>query len=136
LEEKTWGWYTPSAGTVYPTLQLLEDQGYIKAADEDGKKVYHITREGERFLDEHRDVVDDITDRVRDAVRDFTGGAMGELNSAFARVARATYMRAWRKGPEHPAVKRVAAILIKAAEEIDRAWDAEDGPQATPPAGC
>ena len=136
LEEKTWGWYTPSAGTVYPTLQLLEDQGYIKAADEDGKKVYHITREGERFLDEHRDVVDDITDRVRDAVRDFTGGAMGELNSAFGRLARATYKRAWRKGPEHPAVKRVAAILIKAAEEIDRAWDAEDGPQATPPAGC
>src|SRR5215212_2468308 len=41
LEEKMGGCYTPSAGTVYPTLQLLEDQGYIKGIDTDGKKVYH-----------------------------------------------------------------------------------------------
>ena len=124
LEEKTWGWYSPSAGTVYPTLQLLEDQGYVRAVEENGKKVYHITRDGERFLEEHRDVMDDITGRVRDAVRDFTGGAMGELNSSFARVTRATYQRAWRKGPEHPAVKRVAEILQRTAEEIERAWEA------------
>lgn len=126
LEEKMSGCYTPSAGTVYPTLQLLEDQGYIRGVDTEGKKVYHITPEGEAFLTENHDVLEDILTRVRDTVRDFAGGAMGELNGAFGQVARATYRRAWRKGPDDPAVKRVAEVLRKAAEDIDRAWQ-EDG---------
>ena len=65
LEDKMGGCYTPSAGTVYPTLQLLEDQGHVRAAEVDGKKVYHITPEGERFLSEHHDVLEDILERVR-----------------------------------------------------------------------
>jgi len=65
LEEKMGGYYTPSAGTIYPTLQLLEDQGYVRAVETEGKKVYHITPEGEAFLEEHRDVIDDILGRVR-----------------------------------------------------------------------
>ncbi|OYV66613.1 MAG: hypothetical protein B7Z72_11040, partial [Gemmatimonadetes bacterium 21-71-4] len=38
LEEKMEGWYTPSAGTIYPTLQLLEDQGYVRAVETEGKR--------------------------------------------------------------------------------------------------
>src|SRR5918992_1475718 len=86
LEEKMAGCYTPSAGTVYPTLQLLEDQGYVRVVETEGKKVYHITRDGEKFLEENRDVLDEIFDRVRETVRDFAGGDMGELHSAFGRV--------------------------------------------------
>jgi DNA-binding PadR family transcriptional regulator len=123
LEEKMGGCYTPSAGTVYPTLQLLEDQGYIKAVDTEGKKVYHITPEGEKFLEENRDVLDDIIQRVRDTVRDFAGGSMGEVHSAFGKVAKATFKRAWRRGPEDPALKRVAEILSKAALDIEQAWE-------------
>ena len=48
------------SGTVYPTLQLLEDQGYVRAVDADGKKVYHITDEGIAFLEEHKDLVTEI----------------------------------------------------------------------------
>src|SRR5262245_50424915 len=76
LEEKMWGCYTPSAGAVYPTLQLLEDQGYVRVVETDGKKVYHVTPDGERFLAEHQDVLDDIFERLRETVRDFAGGAM------------------------------------------------------------
>lgn len=123
LEERLGGCYTPSAGTVYPTLQLLEDQGYVRVVEQDGKKVYHITPEGERFLDENRDLVEDILDRVRDTLRDFAGGRMGDLNGAFAKLASVTYKRAWRWGPDHPAVPRVIEILRKAAEEIEQEWE-------------
>jgi DNA-binding PadR family transcriptional regulator len=125
LEEKMAGCYTPSAGTVYPTLQLLEDQGYVRVVETDGKKVYHITPEGEAFLEEHRDVLEEIFDRVRDTVRDFAGGSMGELNSAFARLAAVSYKNAWRKGPGDPAIPRVVEILRKAAEEIEQVWAKE-----------
>lgn len=120
LEEKMGGWYTPSAGTVYPTLQLLEDQGYVRVVETEGKKVYHITAEGERFLEEHRDVVDDILDRVREAVRGFAGGSMGELNHAFARLAKLAYRDAWRGGSEET-VRQIIEILKRAAEEIEKA---------------
>jgi DNA-binding PadR family transcriptional regulator len=122
LEERMGGCYTPSAGTVYPTLQLLEDEGYVRVVETEGKKVYHVTPEGERFLEEHRDLLDDIIGRVRDAVNDLAGGAMGDLHGAFAKVATTTFKRAWRRGPEDPALKRVAEILRKAAEDIEQVW--------------
>ncbi|MDX2058013.1 MAG: PadR family transcriptional regulator, partial [Gemmatimonadales bacterium] len=115
--------YTASAGTVYPTLQLLEDQGYVRSQDENGKRVYHITPEGEAFLEANRDLLDDIFDRVRDTVRDFAGGHMADLNHAFSRLASSVYRRAWRRGPDHPSVPRIVEILKRAAEEVEREWE-------------
>jgi DNA-binding PadR family transcriptional regulator len=46
LEERFGGMYTPSAGAVYPTLQMLEDMGYVTSEQQDGKRVYSITDEG------------------------------------------------------------------------------------------
>jgi DNA-binding PadR family transcriptional regulator len=122
LEEKLGGYYTPSAGTVYPTLQLLEDEGYVRAVDTDGKKVYHITPEGETYLEKHRDLLEEILDRVRETVRDFTGGGLGDVQGSFVHLAGVTFKRAWRRGPDDPALKRVAEILRKAADEIEEAW--------------
>jgi DNA-binding PadR family transcriptional regulator len=122
LEQKMSGCYTPSAGTVYPTLQLLEDEGYVRSDDSSGKKVYHITPEGEKYLDEHRDLLDEIFDRVRETVREFTGGGAGEVHQAFAHLAGVTFKRAWRRGPDDPALKRVAEILERAAADIEKAW--------------
>jgi DNA-binding PadR family transcriptional regulator len=124
LEERMWGCYSPSAGAVYPTLQLLEDQDLVRGVETNGKKVYHITPEGERFLEDNKDTLDDIFERLRDTVRDFAGGAMGDLNSSFARLARTTYKGAWRSGPGHPAIRRATEILNRAAAEIEQAWDA------------
>ena len=54
LEERTGGFYTPSAGSVYPTLQLLEDRDWVRSENQDGKKVYTITDAGRKELEEHR----------------------------------------------------------------------------------
>lgn len=122
LEEQMSGCYTPSAGTVYPTLQLLEDEGYVRVVEQDGKKIYHITPEGETYLEENKDELEQIIARVRDTVRDFTGGAMGDLHKSFGRVARATFGTAWRRGPEDPSVRAVADVLGRTADEIEQIW--------------
>src|SRR5579863_9612970 len=57
LEKKFHGFYSPSAGTVYPILQLLEDQGYVTINQKDGKKVYSITEDGEKYLKEHEEEI-------------------------------------------------------------------------------
>ena len=46
LEAKTEGMWRPSPGSVYPTLQLLEDKGSVRGEERDGKRVYELTDEG------------------------------------------------------------------------------------------
>lgn len=46
LEARSGGMWRPSAGSVYPTLQLLEEQGKVTGRDEDGKRVYELTDDG------------------------------------------------------------------------------------------
>ncbi len=51
LEQQSGG-YRPSPGSVYPTLQMLEEGGYLTSEQVEGKKVYTITEEGLRLLEE------------------------------------------------------------------------------------
>jgi DNA-binding PadR family transcriptional regulator len=46
LEERTGGRWRPSAGSIYPTLQLLEDEGLVSSEELDGRKVYSLTDSG------------------------------------------------------------------------------------------
>ena len=46
LDERTGGAWSPSPGSVYPTLQLLEDEGLVEPTAEGGKKVFHLTDAG------------------------------------------------------------------------------------------
>lgn len=46
VEAKTAGAWRPSPGSVYPTLQLLEDEGLVTASASDGKRVFAITEAG------------------------------------------------------------------------------------------
>ena len=46
LEARTGGRWRPSAGSIYPTLQLLEDEGLVQAEEVDGKRVFSLTESG------------------------------------------------------------------------------------------
>src|SRR3954452_23905056 len=46
LEDKTGGAWRPSPGSVYPTLQLLEDEGLVRSTERDGKRVFEVTDAG------------------------------------------------------------------------------------------
>src|SRR6266508_997298 len=64
LEEKTAGWYSPSPGSVYPTLTYLEEAGYVTAQTEGAKKLYTITDEGRAHFEENRKFVDTVLERL------------------------------------------------------------------------
>jgi DNA-binding PadR family transcriptional regulator len=46
LEERTGGAWAPSAGSIYPTLQMLEDEGLINGIEVDGKRRFTLTDTG------------------------------------------------------------------------------------------
>jgi len=59
LEEKSHGMWRPSAGSVYPNLQMLEEQELVVGKEENGKKVYSLTDKGKDAAkaaeDKHKD---------------------------------------------------------------------------------
>ncbi len=50
LEERSGGLYSPSPGSIYPTLQMLEEGGFVSSNEVEGKKVYTITDAGRALL--------------------------------------------------------------------------------------
>lgn len=55
LEEQSGGTYKPSAGSIYPTLQMLRDQGFVESYKQEGKKIFQITNDGSEYLKEEQD---------------------------------------------------------------------------------
>lgn len=53
LESRTRGVWRPSAGSVYPTLQLLEDEGMLTSEQVDGRRTFSLTDAGRQAAEEH-----------------------------------------------------------------------------------
>ncbi len=51
LERSSGGW-RPSPGSIYPTLQALEDEELVTSEERDGKRVYSLSRRGVALLKE------------------------------------------------------------------------------------
>jgi DNA-binding PadR family transcriptional regulator len=65
LEEQSYGFYKPSPGVIYPTLQMLQEMGYASSTEQEGKKVYSITEEGLKFLASQSDIADDVRRQMK-----------------------------------------------------------------------
>lgn len=120
LEERFAGSYAPSAGTVYPTLALLEDLGYASVSlEEGGKKVYSITDEGRAYLEQNQSAVDDIFERIAEFGASFLSDGMREVNRAMGALGRATYANATSYVRDKEKAGRVREVLERAAKEIE-----------------
>ena len=120
LETRSGGNYSPSPGTVYPTLTLLEDLGYARAVPEEGgKKIYEITDEGRKHLAENNSTVNDVFERILKFAEGFTDSPMMEVNNAFRSVARATYSTATSHLQDKDKLAKIKEILARASAEID-----------------
>lgn len=119
VEEKTGGAYAPSPGVIYPTLTLLEEQGHIAQAVEDGKKVWAITPEGQAALDANRKVLETFESR-------FTGegpavGERAELRRAVRRLIVAVRAKMASGALDETSVGTLVAAIDAAAEAVEKA---------------
>ena len=118
LEEESKGYYRPSPGSVYPTLQMLEDESYVTVEEAGGKKIYSITEDGAEYLGDNEDVVDDVFDRVEHFTDRFFGGDMRALSRSFSKLAQLTFDQAFQWGAEPEDLARMNEILEKAVEDM------------------
>lgn len=119
IEERFGGTYSPSPGTVYPTLTLLEDLGYARATpEESGKKIYEITDEGRAHLAENQPVIDDIFAKIAEFAQSIFGEPMMDVHRGMKNVGRAVYgSRSSPRSQEQ--IKKITDILERAAREIE-----------------
>jgi len=120
IEERFGGMYSPSPGTVYPTLTMLEDLGYARARPEEGgKKIYEITDEGRAHLSENQPLIDDIFSRIADFAQNIFGEPMMEVHRGFKNIGRAVYASSKSSSRTTEQIRKIKEILDRAASEIE-----------------
>jgi DNA-binding PadR family transcriptional regulator len=55
IAERSGGAWKPSPGSVYPTVQQLEDEGLVEGTDGEGRRLLRLTDDGRRYVEEHPD---------------------------------------------------------------------------------
>jgi DNA-binding PadR family transcriptional regulator len=55
ISRRSGGIWKPSSGSVYPALQLLEDEGLIRAEETDGRRAFHLTEAGRAYVEARQD---------------------------------------------------------------------------------
>lgn len=106
IEERSNGSWKPSAGSVYPTLQLLADEGIILAEESNGRKIYSLTEAGR----------EEVAQADESAPWDSTGTGFAALPKAGIELAQAASQVGRTGTPEQ--VQQAVAILNDARRRL------------------
>jgi DNA-binding PadR family transcriptional regulator len=121
LGERVGGDYSPSPGVVYPTLTLLEEMGYARASqDEQGRKLYAVTPEGEKQLADNKAQVDAIFARFAEREEAFGRGGIGSVIRAMMNLRAATRLRLRSRSATPEQIQAIVDALDAAAKTIER----------------
>lgn len=118
LEERYQGFYVPSPGIVYPTLQWLEEIGYVTSAPQDNKKIYTITDEGRAYF-ERQPAMEDMRAGWRDNWSRWSAEArqaMREVRRQMGDLWRLLGQKAKNLNAEN--LGKIREVLARATREI------------------
>ena len=85
IGERSSGVWRPSPGSVYPALQLLEDEGLIQAEQVETRRVFHLTDAGKAYVADRRAELIAVWNSVSETVDD----SMVELRDLYEQVGAA-----------------------------------------------
>jgi DNA-binding PadR family transcriptional regulator len=120
LEDRMGGGYSPSPGVIYPTLTLLEEQGFASVTAEAGKKLYQVTPEGQAFLAANQTSVDVIQARIDGLARERSVVPDPRIIRAIENLKTALRLRLAGGAIPDEQVRAIAAAIDAAAMEAER----------------
>ena len=122
LSELVGGDYSPSPGTVYPTLAMLEDLGWIAATpDANGRKEYAITAEGRQQLAAQQTDVERVLTHIGHLKSRAHARRIPEIMRAMENLKTALRLRFdGDTPPDEATVRQIAEAIDRAAVEIGR----------------
>ena len=119
MEERLSGGYTPSAGVIYPTLTMLEEEGLAVASLDNNKKVYSLTAQGTAYLEANKRRVEELFARLEEAGQGFERGRSPELMKAFLNLRGAVMARVTRGNVKPEQIQKMTEAINAAAKTID-----------------
>lgn len=133
IEDMTGGAYAPSPGAVYPTLQMLEEEGQIKQAkpkaagneeeaDTGGKKPFKVTKSGKAELDDRADEVAQLMERLGEHAEraERVREKSPDLFRAMGNLANVLKNRAKVGKLDKDTVDQIVDIIDEVAKRIER----------------
>ncbi|MGB3165867.1 MAG: helix-turn-helix transcriptional regulator [Alteraurantiacibacter sp.] len=122
MEEMTDGAYSPSPGVVYPTIQMLSDEGLIEAEDsEDSRKLYRATAAGLDELEERADELEELFTRLgRKAEKARSHGGSPEVLRALGNLAAVVSNKAKSGGFNKVDGDMIVDLIDQLARKIER----------------
>lgn len=121
LTDQTGGTYSPSAGTIYPRLAKLEEEGLVTKHADGRKTVYEITDAGRAEVAARADDLAQIQDHLADSVRLIADEVRGSVREAM-RSLRADLAAARTEPPTPPPAPTPAAdVRLASREQLHRA---------------
>jgi DNA-binding PadR family transcriptional regulator len=120
IEEMTGGAYAPSPGTVYPTLQLMLDEGVISELPDDStRKVFSVTDSGHAELESEAEAVAELIERVSGIGEERRSSPHRQIHRAMENMRNALrYQRAGELGDEKLA--KIVDLIDEVARKIER----------------
>jgi DNA-binding PadR family transcriptional regulator len=120
IEDRFGGAYAPSPGIVYPALTMLEEQGLIRVESTDGpRKLYAVTPEGEKVLEQNRGLVDAIFARIEEINARHGGGPAPQILRAMENLRLALRLRLSQGPLSTEQIARIANLLDDAAKGVE-----------------
>lgn len=121
VEELTGGNYAPSPGVVYPTLNLLTDEGMIAEQPGDrSRRAYAVTEEGRAELAARVEEFDVLVSRLKGLADDQDRHGAPPIRRAMGNLFAALRSRAAFQQFDRDTMHQVADILDEAARKIER----------------
>lgn len=123
LEKLLRNTYIPSPGLVYPTLEMLEEAGYIISEKSNGKKIYRLTDEGKKILDERREEIIDILEYMKEqSISD----EIHDIGDAVKKLMRTIYV--YYPDINSDKAKQIVSIIEDARRKILRLMEEGQNP--------
>ncbi len=129
LSDRFGGTYRPSAGTVYPRLARLEEEGLVRRREDDRRSTYQLTEDGREELGSRRGELAALEEGIAETVRDRAArvradvrGSMSDLRAELAAAAQEARAGAAPAGTaraaSHGRYAEADAILRRFRDEV------------------
>jgi len=122
IEDRVAGAYSPSPGTIYPALTLLEEQGYVAQPDpaQGGKKLYALTDEGQRYLEHNQTALAALLTRMDLARRENQHTISPQILRAMENLKMALRLKGDGTPMSDEQLARIVEVLDEATRKIEQ----------------
>jgi DNA-binding PadR family transcriptional regulator len=122
MQERSSGMYRASAGSVYPTLQQLEDEELIESGQQGGRRTYRLTEAGKKELEKEAAAVRDIWQRAEgcEGWGESSGPEALMMYGPLAAVVKAGVKASSRMAGNPAGADRVREILDRARRDLEK----------------